>query len=71
MTISPPMMDDHVPFLERGIPAVDLIDFTYGSLPGANDYWHTPADRMDKLSPGSLEVVGRWAIRLVDRLQGE
>ncbi len=71
LTISPPMMDDHVPFLERGIPAVDLIDFTYGSLPGANDYWHTPADRMDKLSPGSLEVVGRWAIRLVDRLQGE
>ncbi len=71
LTVGPPMIDDHVPFLERGMPAVDLIDFNYGSRPGANDYWHTPADRMDKLSAGSLELVGRWVIRVVDRLQSE
>ena len=27
---TPPIDDDHVPFLERGVPAVDLIDFDYG-----------------------------------------
>lgn len=46
------MLDDHTPFLERGIPAVDIIDFDY-------DYWHTTEDTIDKLSPDSLERVGR------------
>ncbi len=53
------ILDDHVPFLERGFPAVDLIDFEYGSAPGLNDYWHTPADTLDKLSAESLAVTGR------------
>ena len=46
------MMDDHTPFLQRGIPAVDLIDFDY-------PYWHTTQDTADKLSAASLERVGR------------
>lgn len=45
------ILDDHVPFLETGIPAVDLIDFDYS-------YWHTLADTPDKVSPKSLEIVG-------------
>jgi glutaminyl-peptide cyclotransferase len=45
------MIDDHTPFLEKGIPAVDLIDFDY-------PYWHTTADTSDKVSPQSLEIVG-------------
>lgn len=45
------MFDDHTPFLEKGIPAVDLIDFDY-------PYWHTAADTADKLSPESLQRVG-------------
>jgi Zn-dependent M28 family amino/carboxypeptidase len=50
------MLDDHIPFAQRGIPSVDIIDFDYG--PG-NSYWHTTADTIDKVSPLSLERVGR------------
>lgn len=46
------MEDDHTPFLQRGIPAVDLIDFDY-------PYWHTTQDTADKVAPESLEQVGR------------
>jgi glutaminyl-peptide cyclotransferase len=46
------MMDDHTPFLQKGIPAVDLIDFDY-------PYWHTTQDTTDKVAPESLERVGR------------
>jgi Zn-dependent M28 family amino/carboxypeptidase len=45
------MLDDHTPFLEKGIPAVDIIDFDY-------PYWHTTADTPDKVSAQSLEIVG-------------
>ncbi|MFZ1405248.1 MAG: M28 family peptidase, partial [Anaerolineae bacterium] len=46
------MVDDHIPFKEAGIPAVDIIDFDY-------PYWHTTQDTTDKLSGDSLERVGR------------
>ncbi len=46
------MTDDHTPFLQAGIPAVDIIDFDY-------PYWHTTADTVDKVSAESLEAVGR------------
>ena len=59
------VIDDHVPFLERGMPAIDLIDFEFGSAPGRNDYWHTPEDTLDKLSAASLETVGRVALQMV------
>jgi len=45
------MLDDHTPFLEAGIPAVDLIDFDY-------PYWHTTQDTSDKVSAKSLKIVG-------------
>ena len=45
------LLDDHTPFLEAGIPAVDIIDFNY-------PYWHTAADTPDKVSPKSLKIVG-------------
>jgi len=50
--------DDHMPFLRAGVPAVDLIDFEYGSSPEANDYWHTKEDTLDKISPVSLKIIG-------------
>jgi len=53
------MLDDHEPFLEAGFPAIDLIDFKYGSAPDLNEYWHTAQDTMDKLSADSLELTGR------------
>jgi len=46
------LMDDHVPFLRRGVPSVDIIDFDY-------PYWHTTADTADKVSAKSLGIVGR------------
>lgn len=64
------VLDDHVPFLDAGMPAVDLIDFSYGSAAELNDYWHTEEDTIDKLSAESLEVVGRVTIRLVNYLCG-
>jgi glutaminyl-peptide cyclotransferase len=47
--------DDHLPFMKRGVPCADLIDFSYGYN---NVFWHTPQDTVDKLSPKSLEIVG-------------
>jgi Zn-dependent M28 family amino/carboxypeptidase len=46
------MLDDHLPFVNLGIPAVDIIDFDY-------PFWHTIEDTADKASPDSLERVGR------------
>jgi glutaminyl-peptide cyclotransferase len=46
------MSDDHTPFLEKGIRAVDMIDFDYPP-------WHTTQDTADKVSADSLERVGR------------
>ncbi len=62
------ILDDHVPFLDRGIPAIDLIDFQFGSEPGLNDYWHTDEDTMDKLSAESLNTVGRVVLRMLEKL---
>lgn len=61
------ILDDHVPFMERGIPAVNLIDFEYGSAPGLNDYWHTADDRMEHISAESLQMVGRVVVRVLNR----
>lgn len=63
------VLDDHVAFLEAGFPAIDLIDFHYGSAPGLNDYWHTSADTLDKLSIDSLSLSGRLAVSLLSLLE--
>ncbi|MGB0653042.1 MAG: M28 family peptidase [Thermoplasmatota archaeon] len=51
--------DDHVPFFERGIPAVDVIDYGRGERQqGFPPYWHTSQDTMVNLSPAMLGLVG-------------
>lgn len=45
------VLDDHVPFIEKGIRAVDIIDLDY-------PYWHTIQDSPDKVSAASLQIVG-------------
>ena len=60
-----PMDDDHKPFVERGIPSADLIDFDYGYN---NVFWHTTQDTVDKLSPKSLEIVGMVTLETVQML---
>lgn len=62
------ILDDHAPFLVEGFEAIDLIDFEFGTSPGRNDLWHTPADTVDKLSAGSLEAVGRVVVRMLNAL---
>jgi Zn-dependent M28 family amino/carboxypeptidase len=59
--------DDHRPFLDRGVPSADLIDFDYGYN---NVFWHTTEDTVDKLSPQSLNIVGTVTletVRLLDQ----
>ncbi len=46
------MIDDHGPFIDAGMKAIDLIDFDY-------PYWHTVSDTLDKISAASLEKIGR------------
>lgn len=62
------ILDDHVPFLKARMQAVDIIDFQYGSTPGKNDYWHSADDTMDKLSPESLQTVGRVVLRMLNSM---
>jgi len=45
------LLDDHIPFINRGIPASLIIDFDYL-------YWHTNDDTFDKVSAESLEIIG-------------
>jgi glutaminyl-peptide cyclotransferase len=61
--------DDHLPFVQRGVPSADLIDFSYGYN---NVFWHTPQDTVDKLSPKSLQIVGTVileTVRIVDKME--
>jgi len=53
------MLDDHIPFVQNGIPAVDIIDFDY-------PYWHTTEDTFDKVSADSLQIVGDTLLAWLD-----
>lgn len=57
--------DDHVAFLEKGIPAIDLIDFSYGPN---NSYWHTSQDTIDNISEASLLKSGKLLAELLNIL---
>ena len=50
-----PVEDDHLPFVRRGVPSIDLIDLNYGPN---NAYHHTIQDSLDKISTHSLQVDG-------------
>ena len=60
-----PMIDDHVPFAKLGIPALDVIDFSYG--PG-NSYWHTTSDVLENISAESVARVSDCVLCLLARL---
>ena len=59
--VGTPIIDDHSPFLASGVPAIDLIDWSY---PG-----HTLQDGMNMLSKASMDGVGESVLELVRRLQ--
>jgi len=58
------ILDDHKPFLEMGIPAVDIIDFDY-------PYWHTTSDTPDKVSDKSLNIIGDTLLAWLESLRQE
>lgn len=52
------VIDDHYPFLEQGVPSIDLIDFSYAHA-------DTVEDTVDKLDPAVLDRVGETVAQLV------
>ncbi len=58
--------DDHKPFTDAGVNAIDIIDLDYGPN---GSFWHTAQDTMDKLSAHSLQVVGDVVVALVEELE--
>jgi len=62
--------DDHDSFLNRNVPALDVIDFE--AYPGGNlYYWHTTQDTLDKISPKSLAITGHVFLESVKQLQAK
>lgn len=56
--------DDHKPFINAGVRAVDLIDFD-----SQNTFWHTPQDTLDKLDPHSFEIIGAVVMKSIEELE--
>ncbi len=57
------VIDDHIPFLEQGIPSIDLIDFNY-------PYADTVQDTVDKLDPTVMDELGETVAQLAINLNG-
>jgi glutaminyl-peptide cyclotransferase len=55
---SGPVLDDHTPFLRRGVPAIDLIDFTFTC-------WHKKCDDMSAVSARALDLTGETVVQLL------
>jgi glutaminyl-peptide cyclotransferase len=58
--------DDHLPFLAKHVPSVDIIDLNDYMDEG---YWHTAQDTMDKISAKNLAIVGHVMLASVDALE--
>jgi glutaminyl-peptide cyclotransferase len=58
--------DDHLPFINAGVAAADVIDLDYGPH---NSYHHTAQDTVDKCSAVSLTVVGRVVTATLEDLE--
>jgi glutaminyl-peptide cyclotransferase len=69
------IIDDHVSFINVGIPSVDVVDAEYGRMgPGFDsmgEFHHTNADTMDKVSQHSLAVTGRTILLTVELLDAQ
>jgi Zn-dependent M28 family amino/carboxypeptidase len=61
--------DDHVPFVDAGVSAIDLIGLDYGpDSPPFGSYWHTAQDTVQHCSPASLTIVGRVVLATLEDL---
>jgi Zn-dependent M28 family amino/carboxypeptidase len=57
-----PIEDDHLPFLQAGVPSTDIIDLEYPA-------WHTAEDTLDKTSARSLEIVGNTILAALPAIE--
>ena len=55
--------DDHKPFLDVGIPAVDLIDLN------GNPHWHRPTDTIENMSARSLQIVADVVLTMLPEVE--
>jgi hypothetical protein len=55
------LVDDHRPFLDAGVPAIDVIDFTFPC-------WHETCDDLSAVSRRSLDAVGEAVYALLRSL---
>jgi Zn-dependent M28 family amino/carboxypeptidase len=55
------IQDDHIPFIEQGVPSIDLIDFDFPC-------WHRTCDDLSKVSTRSLDASGETVYELLRRL---
>ena len=60
-----PILDDHVPLNQAGVPTIDII----GDFSGSG-WWHTDRDNAHLLSEESLDISIRVTLRLIERLLG-
>jgi glutaminyl-peptide cyclotransferase len=63
-----PVSDDHLSFLSRNVPSVDVIDLDNGP-DGDVYYWHSPLDTLDKISAKSLAITGHVFVESIKQLQ--
>ena len=57
--------DDHIPFVQRDVPATDIIDFESPVM----EYWHNTKDTLDKVDPRTLAITGHVLIATVPELE--
>jgi len=59
--------DDHLPFVARGVPALDMLDAHYGPVtPDLPDgYHHTAQDTIDKISAHSLQISSDLILEMI------
>ncbi|GAB4145281.1 MAG: M28 family peptidase [Planctomycetota bacterium] len=63
--VSAAASDDHTPFLDAGIPSVDLLDLE------ENPHWHKPTDTIDNLSAQSLQIVAEVVLTMLPEIERE
>ena len=63
------IVDDHIPFMQRGIPAIDLIDGAFAAGGSRPTWWHTAEDTVDRLSARSLEKVATLVLHCIPQIE--
>lgn len=55
--------DDHVQLIEKGVPAVDIIEYHPEQESGFNSHWHTVSDNMENIDRATLKAVGETVMQ--------